>query len=153
MARARQPAAVLKLPVSYSNVNIGDETVSVGVKVHRTNLRPTQADSQLCGKRLHGRLLARAGGAQAEQPSIGGIESDVELEGTFDVHSFRVTPKFISFGCTFAIESISIETMAHFAKREGMLSVFDVADIPEEAKEEKPKRKKADDDEEEADDE
>lgn len=152
MARARQPAAVLELPVSYSNVNIGDETVSVGVKVHRANLRPTQADSQLCGKRLHGRLLARSGGAQAEQPSISGMEADVELEGTFDVHSFRVTPKFISFGCTFAIESIRIETMAHFAKREGKLCVYEVADIPEDVKEQKPKRKKGDD-EEEADDE
>lgn len=142
---AKKKEAVLELPVSYSNVNIGDKTARVGVKVHRANLRPTQADTQLCGKRLTGRLLARAAGAQAEQQSLPGADQDVQLEGTFDVMGFTVTPKTIGFGCTFSLESIDIEKMAHFAKREGMLYIDTVAEIPEE---ERPEKKGKDEEEE-----
>lgn len=125
-------APILELPVSFGNVNVGDKTARVGVTVPRTSLSVSSADKNLCGKRLTVHLLARAGDGQAGQESIPGLEgADLELSGVADVKGFGVGPKTISAGLTFSIESIDVPTLARMAKRDGVVTVVGIQDIPE----------------------
>lgn len=123
--------AELDLPVQFSNVNIGDEIASLSVTVPRTALTISQADSKVCGKRLTGHILARAGGAQADQDSLPGADNDVEIPGSFDVKSITFTRKSVKFKIAFSIGSISIDDLAHFAKREGRCVIMVITALPE----------------------
>ncbi len=123
--------AVLKVPVAFSNVNIGDETARVGISIGRGHLTVSQADKHLCGKRLTGTILARSNGATAEQGSLPGLDDDTEIRGIFDVKGFSASLKKISTGLTFALASVDIEKLSHFAKREGQLSVENIEALPE----------------------
>lgn len=123
---------ILELAVSFGNVNVGDKTARVGVTIPRSSLSVSSADKNLCGKRLTVHLLARAGGGQADQESIPGLEgADLELSGVADVKGFGVGPKTISAGLTFSIESIDVPTLARMAKRDGVVTVVGIQDIPE----------------------
>lgn len=130
MAKNKAKDTVLKYPVTYSNVSIGDETARVGVSINRANLTPGQADKTVCAKRLTIGLLARTAG-QAGQESLPGLEADHELEGVADVMGFGVTAKKISFGLTFKLGSIDVSVFAKFAKREGFLTIFGMEEIPD----------------------
>lgn len=136
---AKKPAksGELELPVSYSNVSIGQKTCRVGITIHRGNIKIAEADRYFCDKRLSGTILARAGGAQAEQNSLPSMEAaDYTLEGVFDVKGYGVTAKHISCGLTFALESIDVETFSHFAKGDGMVTIEGAEAIPDEPEEE-----------------
>lgn len=122
---------MLEIACSYANVNIGDKTARLGISTSRGNLTVSQADKQLCGKRLTGKLLARRGGGGSDQQSLPGAEDDIEIQAVFDVKGFGVTGKNISFGATFALASIDVETLAHFAKTSGIVYILEAADIPE----------------------
>jgi hypothetical protein len=122
---------LMALDVKYGNVNIGMDTCRLGITVERAKLTITQADRNLCGKRLVGTILARAGDAQSSQDSLPGIDADVTLSAAFDVKSFGVTRKNISAGLTFAIASVNVETLSHFAGRQGTFTVTNINDIPE----------------------
>jgi hypothetical protein len=141
MARSRSRSAtadppVLEIPVKYGNVNLGDETGRLGCSASRGNLTVAKADRNLVGKRLKVKIMARAGGAQSDQPSIPQAEADEHIEAVADVKSIGVGVKNISFGLTFALESVDVETLAHFAKREGIVTVLEAEDIPEDEAEE-----------------
>jgi hypothetical protein len=129
--KPKADAAQLELPVAYGNVSIGEETASITAFVDRKFLTLTQADRTLCGKRLAGKITAQPGNDNPEQPSLMEDAGD-ELASVFDTRSFRVTPKGISFGLSFKIESVDVTVLAHFAKRAGRLTVESVSDIPEE---------------------
>jgi hypothetical protein len=123
---------VLELDVKYGNVNIGMDTCRLGITIERSKLSISQADRNLCGKRLVGMILARAGEAQAGQDSLPGIDADVSIDAAFDVKSFGVTRRNISAGLTFALASVNVETLSHFAGRQGTFSVTGIGDIPKE---------------------
>lgn len=123
---------VLELDVKYGNVNIGMDTCRLGITIERSKLSISQADKNLCGKRLVGTILARAGEAQSGQESLPMIEADVTLDAAFDVKSFGVTRRNISAGLTFALASINVETLSHFAGRQGTFSVTNIGEIPDE---------------------
>lgn len=129
----KKAAAVMELPVAWGNLNVGDTTCRLGVSISRANLTVAEADKHLCEKRLTGRILARANGARADQPSLPGADDDTELKGSFDVKGFSATGKAISTGLTFMLSQIEVETLARFARREGMLTVNDIEDLPEES--------------------
>lgn len=122
---------VLEIDVKYGNVSIGMDTCRLGITIERSKLSISQADKNLCGKRLVGTILARAGGAQSGQESLPMIEADVTLEAAFDVKSFGVTRRNITAGLTFALASINVETLSHFAGRQGTFSVTKIGEIPE----------------------
>lgn len=129
---AKKAEAILEIPVAYGNVNIGMETCRLGIKVERSKLSISAADRNLCGKRLVGTVLARAGEAQAEQGSLPSMEdADVSFQAAFDVKSFGVTRKNISAGLTFALASVDVEKLSHFAGRNGTFTVTEIAEIPE----------------------
>lgn len=121
--------AVLDLAVSYGNVNIGDKTARIGITVARSVLKVTVADKQLCEKRLAGCMVAKRG--NPDQPTFNGMEDDLELTVMFDVKGFNVSADHISFGLTFALKSVDVQTLAQFAKREGQLIITSIEAIPE----------------------
>jgi len=124
------PANVLELPVEYGQVSIGDKTTRIGVNVDRSELKVSDADKQLCEKRLTGRIITRPPG-NPEQGTLPGVDLETHLAGVFDVKGFSVTSDKISFGLTFALASIDVSVLAHFAKRSGRLIVEAVEALPE----------------------
>jgi hypothetical protein len=128
---AKKKPAILELPVSWGGLSIGDETCRLGASVSRGNLTATQADRNLCGRRLTGRIISRAGNGQAGQASLPGANGDAEVEGVFDVKGVGLGTRNINFGLTFILASIDVETIAHFPKSEGVLIVNNVEAIPD----------------------
>lgn len=134
MAKAKDKPASgvqLEIPCSFGNVNVGDETARISIRISRQSLTLAKADSIFSGKRITGTILARAGGGGPDQESLPGIEDDIEITDTFDVSSFGVSAKRISTGLTVAINSVDVGELAHFAKRDGRLTVRSVGEIPD----------------------
>ncbi len=126
----KKATRVVELNVSFGNVNIGEDTVRLGITIMRKEISVAQADKHLCGKRLIGQIVAQAGEHNADQPEM--FEAGETIEATFDVKSFNVKRKSISCGLTFAIASVDIIALAYFAKRGGKLIVDEIAEIPKE---------------------
>jgi len=130
---------LLDLDVSFGNINFGDETVKVGVSTSRAGLTPSQADKNLCCRRLTGTIQFRATG-QANQASLPGMEAeDGKVTGVFDVKAISMKSKTFGFGLTFVLGSLTHEqreTLQRFAKKEGKLSITNVEAIPEPEKSE-----------------
>lgn len=123
-----------QLHVHYGDVSIGETTCRLGCRVSRGNLTVAEADRQLCGKRLTVSCMARNSGGSGQE-SLPGIESeDIEFDGIADVKRFGVGVKDITFGLTFAIESVAIQTLSRFAQKNGVVTVKGVEAIPEEPK-------------------
>lgn len=136
MAKKKGKSYVMELAVTFGNVNIGDKTARIGATCGRPALSLTQADKNLCDRRLIGSIVKLAGNGEPDQNTIPGLDgNEWEVEGAFDVKGFNVSKKAISFGLTFAIESIKVEDLAHFAKAKGVIRIDEIGEIPEEEKE------------------
>jgi hypothetical protein len=130
----------LTLPVSFGGVSVRDKTARIGVDISRQQMTLTNADKNLCGRRLVGSILARPEGAAAEQDGMFDGDGDTVLEGIFDVKAFGVHSKHYSAGLTFALEELSAEdrqALTYFAKREGLLLIDNLQQLPEKPKPEK----------------
>ncbi len=132
--------ALLELPVNFGQVSIGDKTARIGATCQRTELTLRVADETLCEARLDGCIVAKPPDENADQGTFPGME-DETLKGTFDVKGFSVTSEQISLGLTFAIKSVDVSLLAHFAKRSGKMIVWgredlDTGDDEEDGKEE-----------------
>lgn len=138
--RKRTNRSLLKLPVRFKNLSIGDQTTTLGFSVARDRLTVGAAEEAFCGKRLKVRIVVGAGNAPEQGLLWEGVKYDVE--GIADAKKFSVTPKLIASGLCFNIEGVDIEELSHFAKQDGWILVTKIA----EAKAER------DDDEEEDDD-
>lgn len=124
-------ASVLDLDVSFGGVSIGKNSARLGLSVSAGLLTPTQVSKNLVGCRLTGTILARLGKGKPDQTSIPGLDKDPKIKGVFDVKSVSMGPTHYSFGLTFSLDKLEIETLSHFAGREGKLTIAEVADIPE----------------------
>ncbi len=136
MAKKKGPAAfdcLLDLPVQFGNVNCGDKTARIGITLDRggDQLTIAQADKQLVERRLTVRMVARPPGDNHDQDRLPGMDDDEKLDAVVDVKGFSVSKDTISFGLTFAIASVDVGALAHFAKRAGKLVVTCAEDIPE----------------------
>jgi len=129
--RTNPPTNVLEFPVAFGGVSIGDKTCRIGISVDRSQLSVDQADDHLCEKRLTGSIISRPQGDLPDQGTLPGMAFQSVLRGVFDVKGFSVSADAISFGLTFAIASIDIEKLAHFAKRAGRVVVEEEESIPE----------------------
>ena len=130
MAKTKTAPAATDIAVAYGNVSIGDETARIGVSISRGQMSLAAMDKNFCGKRLTGTILARSTGG-AEQQSLPGADSDLTITAVFDVKSFSVKRKSFGTGLTFALSGIDASTLAGFAKREGMLRIDQIDDIPD----------------------
>ena len=122
---------ILEIPVTFAGLSVGDKTCRLGMSASRENLKLAVADKNLCDKRLTVRLLARSNKAAADQASIPGLDNDTTIDAVIDVKGFRVSAKEISFGGTFMLESVDVETLAHFPRRDGRLSISGTDTIPD----------------------
>jgi len=128
---------ILDVPVSFGGVSIGQDTARVGIKIERGNLALDRADECFCGKRLTGKIiLGRRDDAKGQGKLI--EDTDYEVAGAFDVKRIGVSPAQISTGLTFALASVDVGDLSHFAKGQGRMVVENVAELPdgEEGKEE-----------------
>lgn len=130
MAKKKNADSVLELEVAFGNVSIGDKTARVGISTERSQISISQADKNLCGRRLTGTILVHAN-ENPDQTTMDGFADDIALPGIFDVKQIGITPKAVGFGLTFALAGLDVSQLAHFAKRNGKLIVNNVEDIPE----------------------
>ncbi len=130
MARKRT-AKVLDLAVAFGNLSVGDKTCRIGVSVDRSELSVSQADKNLCERRLSGYLVCKPPGDHPDQETFDGMDGDSEIKGVFDVKSFTVSKDALSLGLTFAVASVNVSALAHFAKRAGRVLIDEVDEIPE----------------------
>jgi hypothetical protein len=150
MSKAKKTnGSMLDLQVAFGQVSIGDKTARIGIQIDRGQLTPTQADKNLCELRLAGKIIAKPIDQNPDQQTFPGMELETELAGTFDVKGFSVTRDTIGLGLTFALKSVEIDKLAHFAKRSGRLIVNSVEDIPAKDPEEVEEEDEDDEDEEE----
>lgn len=123
--------AVLDIPVAFGNLSVGDKTCRLGVTIDRGTLGVTACDNKLCERRLTGKIVAKPADSQVDQGSLTGMEDDTVVPGVFDVKGFSVTGDNLSLGLTFAIKSVDISELAHFAKRAGRLIVEESEELPD----------------------
>lgn len=131
---AKKHEAVMELPVSFGNVNVGDKTARLGISIDREHMKNLKdADRSLCGRRLTGSITVAPAGDQEGQGTLPGMEDlgKIKLDGIFDCKSLNVSPKAIGTGLTFNLKGLDISTLTHFAKRQGLLTVLTVEDLPE----------------------
>lgn len=122
---------VLTVPVSYGNVNVGDKTARIGITIDRANMTAAQADKQLCGRRLRGRIEAKPNSSGDDPGQARMFDDSLELAATFDVKSIGLALKTISAGLTLNLANVDITKLAGFAKRHGSFIVEEVADLPD----------------------
>ncbi len=129
--KTSEPPAMLELPVEFGGISIGEKTARVGVSIDRANLTVTQADKNLCERRLTGRILARPADELPDQGRLPGMEHDTVINGVFDVKGISLSGRKISLGLTFALKGLDVSVLAHFAKRAGLLRVEAIEALPE----------------------
>lgn len=122
---------VLKIPVAFKNLSVGDETTTLGFSVIRERLNIDAAEQAFCGKRLKVCILVGAG----SDPDQGALWDDVQyrVDGIADAKKFSVTPKLINSSLKFTLSGVDVEELSHFAKRDGILIVTKVTDAADEA--------------------
>jgi hypothetical protein len=130
MAKKGKKSAVTTLSGSFGNVNIGESTASIRLTVSRANLDVLDADTLLCGRRLRGKLVVGLSGDLSGQQTLPGMP-DPEIEGTFDVKGYGVSPKAIGFGLTFSLDRLDLKTLAGMAKRDGKLLIEGSEALPD----------------------
>jgi hypothetical protein len=128
---AKKKGPVLDVPCDFGGVSIGDESARIGVSISRGNLEITEADNQLTGRRLTGKIVVRSA-RNPDQAALPGLEGeDPELTAVFDCKGIRLTGKDIGCGLTFNLNGLDVATLAKFAKRSGQLTITDIQDLPE----------------------
>jgi hypothetical protein len=121
-----------KLPVKFKNLSVGDTIATLGVSIDRDRVNIDFCEEAFCGKRDLVRILIGPGA----DPDQGILWDDVQfdVEAHADIKKYSVTPKLISIGLAFLIDSIDIEDLAHFAKKEGTLFIVKVLGDAKDAK-------------------
>lgn len=114
--------------VDFGNVNFGDQTARLGVKIAREDLTLEEADRLFCGRRLFGTVSITP--PDSNQKRLPGLEDDpVLIEESFDTKQIGVSPHGFSLGLTFNLKSIDCANLVKFAKKTGVLSVVSVKDL------------------------
>lgn len=127
--KAQTENGVVELPVRYGNVSIGEDTARLGVRISRGNLTPGKADALLCGRRLTCQLTCVPRGKDADQPTLPGVDVGRQVEAVVDVKAVSMTRKNIGAGLTFALAEVDLDSLVHFAKRDGRISISKVEDL------------------------
>jgi hypothetical protein len=118
---------VLDVGVKFGKVSIGDETASLPAQMDRERMNLIAADGYFTGKRLVGRIVV---GGEDDTAGQGQMDFGDSITGAFDVKKMQVSRKNISINLAFAIASIDVGALAHFAKKGGRLIIDEVGDIP-----------------------
>lgn len=120
----------LKIPVAFGGVSIGEETASLGCTVERNSLNLDEADEHFSGKQLDALIQVLAKDVDKDQQELPGMEPSHPLITCIaGVKRFGCNAKKLTFRLQFTLESIDVEELAHFAKRNGQLSCKVIADL------------------------
>lgn len=119
---------VLDLPVEFGGVSIGETTARLGMKIKKEVLNIIQAEEAFCGRRLSG--VIKLGGADDSPGQTTMFETELVVDGTFDIHRFGVGPENYTTSATFKLNEIDIGELARFSKGAGRLVVANIAEIP-----------------------
>jgi hypothetical protein len=125
-------------PCQFGNVNLGDGTASVGVRISKDVLSLANAEAALCGRRLTGSIIRCPQDIDPDQTSIAGMDDVDQVEATFDIKQFTSSPKWFRFGICFPLAEISADILSHFARKTGRFLVQEVKVIAPPEKKEKP---------------
>ena len=120
-----------QLRVQFGGVSIGEATARIGIRIDRELLNLDAADELFSGRRLTGAVMVVPDGESPDQQRLFDGDDKHEIESAFDVKGFRVAPKEIGCGLTFALAEIDVAELGHFAKRSGVLQIDEVAALPE----------------------
>jgi len=124
---ATRSRATKKIPVSFSDASIGDQTASIGFTVDRSQLTINQAEEFFCGRRLTGTIEAKPKDEHPEQAHLNGFEGHA-IKNSFDIKRFSTTPKNYSGRLTFSLQEIELADLAHLAQRDGQITVTEISD-------------------------
>lgn len=127
--KPKQTAAIFAAAVEYGNVSVGDETARIGVKIARERCNLDTADECFCGRRLLGTIAV--GDDDPDQMRFDFDDAEQTIDGTFDVAGYRVSPKHVTLGLTFALREIEVGDLAGFAKRAGFLRITEAVELPD----------------------
>lgn len=126
MPTATKTDFALNVLCKLNKVSIGDQTANLSLKIPRSDaLTLDIADEYLCGRRLTGRVVTVREDEDARQTNF--LEGERHaVAAVFDVKSFRVSPKQISCGLTFALKEIDVTELAQLANQTARLLVEEV---------------------------
>lgn len=120
---------LVSIPVKFTGVGIGVDTVRIGIKVSRERMDLTNADHYFCNRRLQVALIL---GHETDDPKQTTFEDvDHKVVGSADVKGFRVTTEVFSAGLTFGKNDMDVEELSGFASAGGRLVINDVGAIPD----------------------
>ncbi len=129
MSYQRKP--VLEVAVSYGTVTLKPNAVKLGIAIRAVDLPIAEAYRHLCGHRLAATLLARPDGAGATQQGLPGLDGDTTLRGEFDVKQLSLpNAATITATLSFPLTPEILDDLGRFAKREGILTIEQVGDLP-----------------------
>lgn len=133
MSKKKQEAPVptLDIPVQFGGVSIGQATAKLSMKIERKFVKIQTADDAFCGRRIKGRIQLGGGNDQPGQQKF--IETDLQIEGSFDIHRFGVTADHFTTGATFKLKEIDISDFAQFSKGSGRLIAEGIENIPDDS--------------------
>lgn len=122
-----------ELEIEWGGLSIGDSTARLGLKIERNRINLDEADELFCGTRCAVQIEnVLPDPKQAQLPGMEGHQI-VLVEALVDIKSFNVTPKLLSTGLTFNLETVHPELLAKFPKRRGRLFIKHQADLADEA--------------------
>ena len=125
----------LDIPVSFGTVSIGKKTAKISMKIERDeSLSITDAEESFCGRRLTGKIISGGKGDSPGQTKF--IETDICIEGAFDVHRMGVSETEFSIGATFVKGEIDVAMLGDFSSGSGRMVVSEIGMIPKDVVEE-----------------
>jgi hypothetical protein len=122
------------IPVTFGNVTFGEEIASIGVKIDRVHFSPQKADETFCGRRIQGTIAAGPCGGNSGQ-RVMWSDLDHRIDATLESKGVSLKPEYIRATLNLCLRDIEIETLAQFAKRDGLLLIGEVEDLPDGGKE------------------
>jgi hypothetical protein len=117
--------------VAFGSVGIGKSAARIGVTVARDGVSLSRCEGLFCGRRLTVSVKARRNGDAMDQPSLQGMEDDLELTGIADVKKFTVGVDSISFSASFSRREKGVAGLQEFSGLSGRLEILDNEDIPD----------------------
>lgn len=131
-AKVTAAAVLFECPVKFGRVGLGTRTGSVGFSVAREYCSLARADELFVDRRLNAKvILGRSGDANGQKAFI---ESDVVINGTFDVKGFRVGATSLSgLALVFMLKEIELDDISKLSGGSGRIQITAAAEIPADA--------------------
>ena len=121
----REPYA--KFTCEFGTFSAGADTARLGVRIAAENLNVDSAFELFVGKRLQVRCTIKPSGDANGQTYMVNDMHDSFI-AVADVKRFGVSAKSITTGLAFNIKEIESFNLTRFAKRTGVLAIYDISD-------------------------